>query len=298
LTLKLRNPNTAAIIFQGGIQGQYISFDANLAFSGMRSSYYAFGSVTGSDLIYGVNVAGGLTGNTLPMIGNEAALSNGGASSGFHLYPGAEVVCNADQGFACTLEQNGVAWAAADLVENPHYPIWGGTGLMVVRNQQTPSSSSTGMIGFQLLIDGAGFGGPNVAAVRIRSNNPSTFYKGDGGPMNAPGGIELFGYYRNGVYMTNAPQDGGAAVYIQNPAGSSLPVVPIVVVDYAVGGNMLFNPVTGTWRFDGPVDAPEFSKNGSAGASGTITVPKLTTGGATGSITVSGGIITAFVNPT
>ena len=45
ITMAVRNPNSAYVIFQGGIAGQYISFDANLAFSTMRSSYFAFGSL-------------------------------------------------------------------------------------------------------------------------------------------------------------------------------------------------------------------------------------------------------------
>jgi hypothetical protein len=69
----------------------------------------------------------------LPQLGSEAAVADGGASSGFHLYPGAEVVANADQGFNCTLEQNNVLWAPGDLVENPHFPIFGGTGMWVTR---------------------------------------------------------------------------------------------------------------------------------------------------------------------
>lgn len=299
LTLKLRNPNTQAILFQGGIQGQFISFDANLSFSGMRSAYYAFGSLTGSDLIYGVNIGGGLATHTLPITGNEAAVADGGSSSGFHLYPGAEVVKNTDQGYACTLEQNGVAWANSDLVENPHYPIWGGAGLGVIRQQETPSSSSEGMVGIYLNIDGHGFGGANVAAMRLRSDNPSNYYQADGGPLLAPGGIELFGFYHNGLYMTNSPQGNGACVYVQSPnASGSTAAVGIVIVDYHVGGNLYFRPATGDWRFDGPVDAPGFSQNGTAGATGTATLAKLTPGGTNGSLTIVGGLITAIVNPT
>ena len=45
ITISLRNPNgKGASIFQGGLCGQYISFDANFAVSGYRSSYYAFRS--------------------------------------------------------------------------------------------------------------------------------------------------------------------------------------------------------------------------------------------------------------
>jgi hypothetical protein len=262
----------------------------------MRSSYYAFGSLTGTDLIYGVNVAGGLTNNTLPMVGNEAAVADGGASSGFHLYPGAEVVNNTDQHFACTLEQNGVAWANGDLVENPHYPIWGGQTLWITRTQQTPNASSTGMGGFHLDLNGTGIGG-GVTAIQVRSNNPSTMYAADSGPLAAPAGIELLGFYSDGLFMSNAPQSG-AAVYIQNPAApinNPNALVQVVVIDFNAGGNLFFRPATGDWRFDGSVDAPGFSQNGSAGATGTVTLFGPSTNG---SLTLKGGIITAFTNPT
>jgi hypothetical protein len=56
ITLDVRNPNSAgANIFQGGVCGQYISFDANLTVSSYRSSYYAFGAVDPHQLIYGYN---------------------------------------------------------------------------------------------------------------------------------------------------------------------------------------------------------------------------------------------------
>lgn len=297
LTLKLRNPNTQAILFQGGIQGQYLSFDANLTFSGMRSAYYAFGSLTGGDLIYGVNIGGGVANNLLPMVGNEAAVADGGASSGFHLYPGAEVVKNTDQGFACTLEQNGVAWANSDLVENPHYPVFGGTGIWITYQQNSPANAGAGTTALQVEANGPGFGG-STTMVRLRSQNPSTMYVADGGPLNAPQGIELLGYFNSGLFMGSAPQGNGAILFVSSPAApvnNPTAIVPVVIIDYAGGGNLFFKPATSTWRFDANVDAPSFSQNGNAGDTGTVTLFGPTTNG---SLTFKGGLITGHVNPT
>lgn len=67
--------------------GNYLSFDANLAFSGFRSAYYVFGSIDGKHLIYGVNIGGNLSGNYLPRAGAEAAKCTG-KNAGFTSTPG------------------------------------------------------------------------------------------------------------------------------------------------------------------------------------------------------------------
>jgi hypothetical protein len=256
LTMNLRNPSGLAIVFQGGIAGQFISFDANLAFSQMRSSYFAFGSLTGSDLIYGLQVAGSVEYDfTLPMIGNEAAMDDGGPNSGFHLYPGAEVVCNADQGFDCTLEQNGVLWEAGDLVENPHYPIGGGVALTITKTQNSPSSPRSGSGVLLLSGGGTGFGGGNTFIARFKNENPPSMYKDAGGPLLAPGGIELLGPSRHKFYAEYAPESDGAVVYL-NTVGTN--PVRFGALNSG-GGNLWFIPATGTWKFDGPVAAPSMT---------------------------------------
>jgi hypothetical protein len=256
LTMKLRNLNNQAILFKGGIQGQYISMDANLAFSGMRSSYYALGSQTGTDLIYALNVNGNVAGNTLPQLTCEAATASG-AGSGFHLYPGAEVICNPTINYDGTLEQNGVRWQVGDTVENPHYPAFTGAAIGMNKYQQTPCPNSGATSGFAIELSGPGFAGRPAAAIFIRSESPSTWFYGDGGPVQAPQAIQLVGYYSSGLNMSNGPQPEGACLWIQAPSSPTTnPNAPVnlVHIDYNSSGNLTYYPAAGnlgTWLFSG-----------------------------------------------
>lgn len=265
LVLKLRNPNSQAIIFQGGIQGQYLSFDANIAVSGMTSTYFVFGSLTGTDLIYGHNVAGGIQNNTLPQAGAEAAQTTG-SRSGYHLYPGAEVVANTNFQHACILEQNGVHWAVNDAVQNPHYPTYGGSALFVVREQNTPTNPSFGANGFYLLMQGAGICGSN--AIRVDNNyiGGSNFISA-GGPLQAPIGIAMNGAYSTNIAFQQAPDNGAIILVSQNNAGST-DLTQVIQLNYGAHGSLTYRLSTGTWGVDGPFNAGSLSSNSTVSAGG------------------------------
>lgn len=291
-TLHLCNPNAQAIIFQGGIQGQYISFDANIIFSGLTSSYYAFGSLLGSDLIYALQAGGTVVNNFLPQAGLEAATTSG-PNSGFHLYPGAEIAANTDQGIACTLEQNGVAWAVSDVVQNPHYPVFGGITAFFVREQFTPSTPGGAVIGLQMNMHGPGIGGPGSVAIEALNNNPGTNYSGSGGPLIAPTGLSLNGPFGHLIYCGGAPDaSNNAVLFVQNNNTAASNTVNVIILDWAGGGNMTFDVAAGRWHVD-RMDASVFSVGGTSGINATITTAKLTTGGANGSMTFAAGILVA-----
>lgn len=299
ITLKLRNPNTSAFIFCGGIQGQYISFDANLALSGMRSSYYAFGSLTGQDMIYGNNVQGGLTGNTLPRIGFEAATSTAfDPNNGFHLYPGAEVVCNNNQGFDCTLEQNGVHWAVSDVVENPHFPTGGGNTLLITKIQDTPTDPSFQGIGIELALQGAGITGA-FSPLRVTNQNNANFYQQDGGPLIAPSFIRLFGSSDSGVIINKAPKS--AILLLESFHGTD--VVTLIGVPSS-GANFQFDPTIGFFVIShlqlgngvtfGTLNVGgEIQAGGQNGIPATITTAAITPTGTQGSMVFNRGILVA-----
>jgi hypothetical protein len=255
-TLKLRNPAGRAIIFKGGIQGQYISMDANYAFSKMRSSYYALGSLTGNEIIYAFNVAGAVEGRYLPNSGHEAATSSG-VNAGWHLYPGAEVVCKQNWGYnVTTLEQNGVRWQIGDSVENPHYPAGGGSGLLILKQQQTPTAIGGSTVGLSILLQGPGFCGGTADAIAILSQYPSTNFQADGGPVNPPGLIRAEGYYNYGLHMTVAPagwliQMDAPAAPVNNPLADVL----LINIHYSLNGNFTYSANTGTWIFGGNLQA-------------------------------------------
>lgn len=297
LTLKLCNPNTQAILFQGGIQGQYISADANLALSGMRSSYFAFGSLLGTDMIYGNQVTGGVANNFLPNAGCEAWQPTG-ANSAWHLYPGAEVVKNSDQGIACTVEQNRVAWAATDVVECTHFPTVATQGAFIVRVQYSPSNASLGWNGIHVVCDGPGTAGGNSAGALIQNAFTPTHYLGSGGPLQAPIGLAISGQWASPIFIQAAPDaSNNAILFVQSNNAAASTTTNVIILDYAAGGNMTFDTVAGRWHVD-KMDASVFSASSSPGLTTTITTAKLTTGGANGSMTFTGGILTAQVPAT
>lgn len=293
LTLNLHNPNDQAIIFQGGIQGQYISFDANLALSGMRSSYYAFGSINGSDLIYGVNAGGSVGSLTLPQVGNEAATPTG-ANSGFHLYPGAEVVCNTNQGFSCTLEQNGVVWAVDDVIENPHYPVQGGITCQLSREQHTPTPISGGVAGIQMLMSGPGISGNNSVFAAFINQNTASIYQSNGGPLFAPAGIRFTGNFNHYFDLGLGPS-GGNVINIEGPSNPSDTTINLIGIDTA-GGLFSFditnqryqtaNFHTGLLTATTISASSGFSSAGVAGTTGTFTIGSST-------VVIKGGIVTS-----
>ncbi len=293
-TVHVCNANAQAIIFQGGIQGNYISADMN----DIRSAYFAFGSLTGTDLIYGNQVAGGVANNILPNLGCEKWTATG-ANSAWHLYPGAEVVKNTDSGFACTLEQNGVAWAATDVVECAPFPTGGGATGFFFRDQSTPSNAGYGMSGLQVAIQGPGASGANTAGIRLTNGyaTPAN-YLGSGGPLQAPQGLSILGQFANPIYIFTAPDaSSNAIIFIQNHNTHADTLVTVIELNWAAGGNMTFDATAGRWHVD-KMDASTFSVGGVAGITHVLPVGKLTPGGTNGSITYVGGIPTAFVDPT
>jgi hypothetical protein len=201
LTLLARNPNpVGSAIFQGGIAGQSLSFDANLAASGFRSSYYVFGSVDGVNLIYGSQIAGGIAQHQLPRIGAEAEQIN----SGFHLYPSAEVVANSASPSAPTLEPNHVDWQSGDTVENPRFQSYGGFGIRDVCQQFTPTdqSGATGCLFLELA-------GPAISGtyhpLHIANLNKLALYRPGGGSLDAVSAISVEGPFSDLLQFRSGP---------------------------------------------------------------------------------------------
>ncbi len=221
VTLHYRYPNAAAYLFQGGIANQYISFDANLALSAMRSSYMAVGSLTGTDLIYVVNLVGG-TGFTLPIEGSEAASSTPlgiiQERNGFHLYPGAEVIANLSDGYSPLLEQNDVPWAVGDTIENPLPGIVGGHGAWFIKEQHSPSHPSYGTVGASIFFGGEGFASGAPVLEIATDVNPMNF-KAYGGPLDPGYGIKFTNAESLGIFLEcdDVPMPTGAVIALGNP---------------------------------------------------------------------------------
>ena len=235
-TLTVRNPNGLAGVFQGGVCGQYISFDANLAATGYRTSYYAFGSLTGSDLIYGNNISGDLGKRPLPdSTGSEAETTNA-PDNGFHLYPGAEIVMNTTGAANPTLEPNAVNWAAGDAVEDPHFQTVGGNGLWIMHEQNSPTSSYFGSNAVKIQSVGPGVSGP-YRQFSTGNSNPSSLYLAGGGKLAAPFFFSIggnFGDYFSFDYSPQRSSRGKTAMFYINALAEN------------AGWTMFDFPMTGT----------------------------------------------------
>jgi hypothetical protein len=248
LTLLARNPNPiGSVIFQGGIAGQSLSFDANLAATGLRTSYDAFGSIDGVNLIYGSQVGGNVdTSHTLPRAGAEAET----ISSGFHLYPSAEIVANTAQPSAPMLEPNAVDWAPGDTVENPRFQSFSGVGIRDVCTQYTPTDDSVSSSCLFLQFEGAGISG-TYYPLRIRNGNPLSLYLQGGGVLNPVPAMKVEGPFGDLLQFRSGPStvaDGpGSVINIASTAASDTTPFYLFLLPGNHGGGaakVLYDPAT------------------------------------------------------
>lgn len=240
ITIMVRNPNPGgANIFQGGICGQYISFDANLRVSGFRSSYYAFGALDPHHVIYGFNLRGQLS-NILPMgSGSEAEQFGVAGSNGYHLYPGCEVIDNQTVGAAPICEPNSVPWAVGDTIEAPHNVAVNTTGSFIDLVQNTPSNGGLSA-GTSLTFHGMGTVGGNFIAHSTGNMNPFKLFSAYGGPFLAPDLEHIGGYFNNGFVFYDAP---GAVIRVFGNADGSKSVMTLFAM---LGGEIKWDPAGGT----------------------------------------------------
>lgn len=240
ITIAVRNPNPAgANIFQGGLCGQYISFDANLRMSGFRSSYYAFGAVDAHHLIYGFNLRG-TVGTLLPAgSGSEAEQFGVAGSNGYHLYPGCEVINNQTVRADPVCEPNSVPWAQGDVVEAPHNVAVNVMGNFIDLMQNTPSNGGLSG-GTSLTFHGMGTVGGNFIAHSTSNANPEKLFTPFGGPFQAPDFHRISGYFNSGLVFFDAP---GAVVRIFGRATDPSGLMTLFAMP---GGELKWDPATGT----------------------------------------------------
>ena len=254
ITLSVRNPNVkGATILQGGLCGQYISFDANLAVSGYRSSYYAFGALDSHHLIYGMGLIGSMT--SLPMA-SEAEKFGVAGLNGYHLYPGCEVITNKSIKADPICEPNSVPWAVGDVIEAPHNVAVNIVGRFTDIIQNTPANGSLSA-GDIVDIHGMGAVGANFIARRTVNGNSYKIFNTFGGVLGAPDMHRIEGYFATGLSFNDAP---GAVVRVYgNADGSKRPMTLFAMP----GGEITWNPSTAT------LQAPNIHAQNFAGLRGT-----------------------------
>lgn len=186
VTLPLAYPYTNIAIFKGGPCGTYISFSADLALNGYRTTYHAIASFTGSDLIFAVPSGGGLNqelnGGALPQTGAEPE-TYGGVSdptAAFQTFCGAEIVANLSAGNNPQIDPNVCAWAPGDTVESPHFPTQSVKGGLMLVNQNMPANGQ-GVGGWYKSIGGAGFATGDAFGDWTVNTNADSMYTSDGG---------------------------------------------------------------------------------------------------------------------
>jgi hypothetical protein len=252
VTMNTRNPNPIYnYLFQGGLAGQYLSFDANLALSGYRSSYEVLGSIDGTHLVYFLTIgAGQIESISLPQVGTEAETPTG-ANAGFHLYPGAEIVKNDPAATSPTLEANAVPWAAGDVIENPHPVEQGGHGVWVTTTRNSPCYFQYGCEGLE--VDAAGKG-VSAAFSMFKGVNyaPDNTYADGGGPLSAPTYMYGGGQFGTDFVFLYGPQHSGSVLYFNQLANGIAPsawTTPIPIVKFGSWGcgELDLTPSTSYW---------------------------------------------------
>ena len=199
VTFQHRYPQFGGYLFQGGLAGQVMSFDANYAFSGRRTSH-PVASIDGTSVLYSVYLNGAAQANVLPMSGLEAANPRIPSLAGVHFFPGAEVTAvltpRGSNPPACLLETNDMAWAAGHLVEALFPCWWGGNMNWQTIYHSTPAHQSFNSTGYNLNMSGPGIGG-SFTPFLINGANPDSMYRIGGGPLRKPLGYTIGSAYDN-----------------------------------------------------------------------------------------------------
>ncbi|MBB5059096.1 hypothetical protein HDF16_003819 [Granulicella aggregans] len=254
ITFSYHNPNNFGsnlpMLFQGGICGQYVSEDANLAFSTFRSTLYAFGSTDGTSLISGLNYGGNVRYEDL-----NAGYQAQTPTSGYHLYPGAEVIENTSTGAAPILEPNHVAWTVGDVIENPHYPVVKTNGLKIDLTQNSPANATSS--GAQnTFLHGFGVAGINYFGYTFRNQNPSSYYTDFGGPVATPYcAFCIQGYWTNPIDIQSGPAVNGSLITLESNEKNDTTPFNIFSLHNGPGSGALFgyNPGTPAFTFNRPI---------------------------------------------
>ena len=287
VTMSLRNPHEDMAIFVGGACGRFVSFDADsLTDTPTRQLFYVYGSLTGSDLIYGDSLFGYVTGPTIPYAGMIASKAGPNA---LHIFHGAEIVANRTAGANPTLEPNNMDIEAGDTLEDPHFPHVGfkGIGLKVQVTTPCTASGSCDFLGFT----NAALGGFTFGANYFRTRNgvPESSYLAGGGKRIPGNGWKIEGPIGTVITMSEAPQGnlpggaGGGIISVgASPNGNEWHLVD-------TDSTYIGFPETGTYA--GYVVIPKI-------VAGTLTQLGAFTGTcpAGSSLTIAGGIVTGCGN--
>ena len=252
LTLNLRNPHNSLAVFLGDPCGRYLSFDAEGADNGMRQLFPVYGSLTGSDLIYGDNLYGSIVGRTIPYPGMVASQTT--SSNRLHLYHGAEIVGNRTTAANPTLEPNTMQIQAGDTLENPHYAHVGAKAIGIDQDMKTPCTPGSNCDILYLAYTGTGATQGSVF-IHTATGNPSGFYHASGGKRTPPIWARVEGPHANLFSITEAPQggnadgSGGDLIHVGPPPGDASSPYDLFSLEggpHGTSTELRYNPANGT----------------------------------------------------
>lgn len=224
ITMPLSRWQGSIAIFKGNCYA--ISFDANYALSGNRTSYVGV-SIDGSNLIY--TVAGfsqDFSTFTLPQAGAEPETTDNTTSAGFHLFCGARITkqTSLDVSVGVQLEDNACDWEAGDSVESPNFDLAKVNGMVNTVVQYTPSTSSAFLAGIINHMQGMGASGPATGIDNSNdySTNCSAYAVGTcGGNLTPPVGYLSSGHWSTDFLFNYTPATTLIAVQSAHPGQTS-----------------------------------------------------------------------------
>lgn len=272
LTVVVRNPNpTGMELWQGGICGRSILVDDDTTVFQTMLPYDAFGSLTGTDLVYGYSVGGTLVG-ILPN-------SDGGTpetpTSTIKIYHSAEVVNNPNGSYNMpTIEYNDVVWTPGDSIAATQGPIGFMTGGWFDCNASTHLTSNASC-GYEK-IGGAGMSGVYFGHIIENTTGFGTYTPTTSYGLTAPRALGIKGAFSDIINIRDGPSQSGSSynaiidLYATFNSGTdifNLFALPICTIGNCTPGavKISYNPVNGATAFDHPLQTNVLTVTGLTG---------------------------------
>jgi len=196
LTFQSQKPHiVGSLIIQGGTHG-FMSDDPDVIW---RTSYFMFGAADSSHYICGLLEAG-IFSSCPPILGSQQTI----VGSTYHVVDGAEILSVDTNGANEILETNNVPWTAGAAVENPANAAALEQDIFLQTTGNTMSIPGSGTAAMSLRLAGNNVSRGNMVFeiqnfVDTQGGTPR--YNFNGGHMQAPNSINLFGPFANGIVM-------------------------------------------------------------------------------------------------
>jgi len=202
ITFQSQKPHiVGSLIIQGGTHG-FMSDDPDVIW---RTSYFMFGAADSSHYICGLLQAGTF-GSCPPILGSQQTI----VGSAYHVYGGAEVLSVDANGANEILETNNVPWTAGASVENPANAAALEQDIFLQTTGNTMSIPGSGTAAMSLRVAGNNVTyGNMIFEIRnfVDEQGGTLRYNFNGGHMQAPNPINIFGQFANGIVM-DMPRGG------------------------------------------------------------------------------------------